>query len=243
MLFGDKNLTKLDSFLGQLETVNKAGNIQGMIEALQNTYSVANVVYHALNLDEGPFVALTYSRKWMAHYQNKKYIRVDPVVKKATQQFHPLDWNRLDWSSRGSKAFLGDAISAGVGNQGLSIPIRGRNGQFALFTINDNESDANWSKFVAENQRDMMLISHHLHQKANEILCREDEPELAKLSVREADALTYLSRGLNRAKVAEKMQISEHTLRVYIDAARHKLGGLNLIHAISIAQSKSLIMP
>ena len=236
-------MTKLDTFLGKLETVNEAGGIQGMIEALQNTYSVANVVYHALNLDAGPFAALTYTQDWMAHYQNQKYIRVDPVVKKATQQFHPLDWNRLDWSSRGSKAFLGDAINAGVGNQGLSIPIRGKNGQFALFTINDNENDATWSKFVDENQRDMMLISHHIHQKANELLCREDEQNLAKLSMREVDALTYLARGLSRAKAAEKMQLSEHTLRVYIDTARHKLGGLNLIHAISIAQSKSLIMP
>jgi len=236
-------LTKLDAFLGELENVNEAGDIQGMIEALQGTYSVANVVYHALNLDGGPFAALTYTQDWMAHYQNRKYIRVDPVVKKATQQFHPLDWNRLDWSSRGSKAFLGDAISAGVGNQGLSIPIRGRNGQFALFTINDNESDETWSKFVGENQRDMMLISHHIHQKANELLCREDEQNIVKLSMREVDALTYLARGLSRAKAAEKMQLSEHTLRVYIDTARHKLGGLNLIHAISIAQSKSLIMP
>ena len=236
-------MTKLDAFLGKLENVNEAGDIQGMIEALQSTYSVANVVYHALNLDDGPFAALTYTQDWMAHYQNQKYIRVDPVVKKATQQFHPLDWNRLDWSSRGSKAFLGDAVSAGVGNQGLSIPIRGKNSQFALFTINDNERDATWSKFVGEHQRDMMLISHHIHQKANDLLCNEVDENLAKLSMREVDALTYLARGLSRAKAAEKMQLSEHTLRVYIDTARHKLGGINLIHAISIAQSKSLIMP
>ena len=236
-------MSRMEAFIGQLEHVKTPTDIQSMIEALQSTYSVSNVVYHALNLDDQPFAALTYTEDWMQQYQGQKFIRVDPVVKRATQQFHPLDWNKLDWSSRGSTAFLGEAINAGVGNQGLSMPIRGRNGQFALFTINNEDNDASWAKFVKENQRDMLLISHHIHQKANELMCRQEEDIYTKLSMREVDVLTWLARGLSRASVAEKLQISEHTLRVYIDTSRHKLRALNLVHAVSIAQSKLLILP
>lgn len=236
-------MQKLDRFLDRLESADKPNDIQGIIEALQASYSVENVVYHALNLDTGPFAALTYTEDWMQHYHNRDYIHVDPVVKAATQQFHPLDWSRLDWSSRGSKAFLGEAIDAGVGTQGLSIPIRGRNGQFALFTINNSDSDAAWQKFVGENQRDMMLIAHHVHQKADDITSSQKAGIISRLSKREIDALTWLARGMTRAEAAEKMKISEGTFRVYVDTCRHKLGALNLPHAVAIAQSHTLILP
>ena len=236
-------MQKLDRFLGQLEKADNPNEIQTIIEALQDSYSVENVVYHALNLDTGPFAALTYTEDWMQHYHNQDYIHVDPVVKTATQQFHPLNWNTLDWSSQGSKAFLGEAIDAGVGTQGLSIPIRGRKGQFALFTINNTESDTAWAKFVEENLADVILIAHHVHHKADEVTRRHKDEFITRLSKREVDALTWLARGMTRAEAAEKMQISEGTLRVYIDTCRHKLGALNMPHAIAIAQSNTLILP
>ena len=38
------------------------------------------------------------------------------------------------------------------------------------------------------------------------------------------------------------MSISEHTLRVYIESARHKLGALNTTHAVARALSTGLIV-
>jgi DNA-binding CsgD family transcriptional regulator len=37
------------------------------------------------------------------------------------------------------------------------------------------------------------------------------------------------------------MNISENTLRVYIDSARHKLGALNIPHAVALGVSRGLI--
>jgi len=152
-----------------------------------------------------------------------------------------MDWKQLDWSARGSREFLGEAIAAGVCNQGLSVPIRGPNGQFALFTINDNCSDASWEKFSKEYKRDMMLISHYIHRRVVDIIVPEQDTDRRDLSPRETDSLKYLALGLSRGQISERLKISEHTLRVYIDSARAKLGALNTIHAVTTAFSRGLI--
>jgi DNA-binding CsgD family transcriptional regulator len=42
--------------------------------------------------------------------------------------------------------------------------------------------------------------------------------------------------------VAQSLAISEHTLRVYIESARHKLGAINTVHAVARALSLGLII-
>jgi DNA-binding CsgD family transcriptional regulator len=48
--------------------------------------------------------------------------------------------------------------------------------------------------------------------------------------------------GLNRAQAVDTMSISEHTLRVYIESARFKLGAINTTHAVARAMSRGLIV-
>ncbi|MEH6741748.1 MAG: helix-turn-helix transcriptional regulator, partial [Sulfitobacter sp.] len=51
-----------------------------------------------------------------------------------------------------------------------------------------------------------------------------------------------LAIGYSRAQVANSLAISEHTLRVYIESARFKLGALNTTHAVARAMSRGLIV-
>jgi DNA-binding CsgD family transcriptional regulator len=48
--------------------------------------------------------------------------------------------------------------------------------------------------------------------------------------------------GYNRAQVAQALSISEHTVRVYIESARFKLGAMNTTHAVARAISRGLIV-
>jgi DNA-binding CsgD family transcriptional regulator len=54
--------------------------------------------------------------------------------------------------------------------------------------------------------------------------------------------LTLLGIGYSRAQVAKTLSISEHTLRVYIESARFKLGALNTTHAIARAVSCGMVI-
>lgn len=130
----------------------------------------------------------------------------------------------------------------GVGNQGYSVPVRGPNGQFALYTSNHSCNDADWARFIDDHGRDLILIAHYLNRKALELEPGRQPEPAQPLSPREVDAMTMLALGYNRAQVANSLSISEHTLRVYIESARFKLGALNTTHAVARALSRGLIV-
>ncbi len=229
--------SRIEKFVERLQQVRTLDELQRLVEWLRDLYQVEHVIYHAVNRAGEPYAALTYSPSWVDHYLEQDYGRIDPVVLGCYQRFHPVDWKQLDWSARPARAFLAEALDAGVGNQGLSVPIRGPNGQFALFTVNHSCSDAEWARLTTAHLDDLILISHYLNQKALEIMRGSDRVPDRPLSPRELDALTLLGMGMSRAQAAERLRISEHTLRVYIESARFKLGAANTTHAVALAMA------
>jgi len=200
-----------------------------------------HIVYHWVSSVGEQYGAGTYSTEWVDRYLERGYVRVDPVVIGCLNRFHPTEWKQLDWSAKAARELLADAMAHGVGNQGLSIPIHGPKGQFALFTANDSCSDDDWQVFIRENLRELILLAHAINGKALDFERGEELLPAASLSPRELSAMTLLAKGMSRGQAADELKISEHTLRVYIESARHKLGALNTTHAVARALSSGLI--
>ena len=232
----------LESYIEQLQSVGTLDELNDQVVALRDLLDVEHVVYHSVNSTGEQYAALTYSPEWVQHYLDQDYSRVDPVVLACYRRFHPIDWKRLDWSSKSSRNFMGEAVDNGIGNQGFSVPIRGPSGQFALFTVSHNASDDSWKLYTEEHTRDLLLMSHFVNQKALEIERGTDRVQMVSLSPRETDALTMLAMGYNRAQAADSLSISEHTLRVYIESARFKLAAMNTTHAVARALSQGLLI-
>lgn len=238
----DGKLHDLDSFLEALQGARSLEDLQARTEELRDRYKVAHVIYHWVNQAGERFGAGTYSQDWVDRYVEKDYLRMDPVIFGCFQKFIPMNWKMLDWSSKAAQAFWDEAVAYGVGNQGYTIPVRGPNGQFALFTLSDTCDDAEWSEFIACNGRDLMIIAHEFNQAALRFEVGEDGMLTPTLSPRELSVMTYLAKGMNRAQAAAELQISEHTLRVYVESARHKLGAMNTTHAVARALSIGIIV-
>jgi DNA-binding CsgD family transcriptional regulator len=232
----------LDGILGTLESADTLGELQRIIESLRDFYHVEHIVYHWVNANGEQYGCGTYAPEWVKRYLEKGYLRIDPVVIGCYRYFHPVDWKRLDWSSKAARAFQKDAIAHGVGNQGYSIPIRGPNGQFALFTLSHTATDEDWKAFTEGNLRDLILLAHYFNRKALELEPGRTPEPAQQLSPREVEAMTLLAVGYSRAQVADTLSISEHTLRVYIESARFKLGALNTTHAVARAMTRGLIV-
>lgn len=235
-------LGMLDGFFDRMERAATRDDLQTLITDLRDHYRVAHIVYHWVNSDGEQYGVGTYSLEWARHYIASGYLRIDPVIQGCFQRFHPVEWKRLDWSGKPARALLAEAIEYGVGNQGYSIPLRGPKGQFALFTVNDSCSDAEWADFCEANVRDLIMVAHYFNHKALEFEKPHDEKAPKPLSPREADALTFLALGYSRAQIAEMLEISEHTLRVYVESARFKLGALNTTQAVARALALGLIV-
>ena len=235
-------MEKLDRILEGLQRAEGLEELQSATENLREYFGIAHVVYHWVNSAGERFGAGTYSSEWVDRYLEMDYLRMDPVIFGCFQRFTPVDWKQLDWSSKAARAFYKEAISYGVGNQGYTIPIRGPKGQFALFTTNDSCEDADWAGFIERHGRNLMIIAHEFNTRALEMESGGELVQTPTLSPRELSAMTYLAKGFSRAQAAEELRISEHTLRVYIEAARHKLGALNTTHAVARALSSGIIV-
>lgn len=216
--------------------------IQDLVVGLRDQFGVDHVVYHWVSSNGGQYGFGTYDPVWAQRYVEQDYIRIDPVVIGCFQRFHPIDWRDLDWRSKPARNFQKDAIEHGIGTQGLSIPIRGPNGQFALLSVSHTCDDDAWTDFIEGNQRDLILVGHYMNRKALELEQKRAPEPFRQLSPREIDALTYLGVGHSRSKAAVLLSISEHTLRAYIESARFKLGAMNTTHAVARAATLGLII-
>ena len=157
---------QLEEFIGRLQSAKALEDLQTATEELRDLYRVDHVVYHWVNSEGERFGAGTYSQEWVDRYLERNYLRMDPVIFGCFQSFHPMDWKMLDWSSKAARAFFAEAIEYGVGNQGYTIPMRGPNGQFALFTLSHNCSDECWADFIAADGRDLMIVAHEFNKVA-----------------------------------------------------------------------------
>lgn len=254
-------LLRLDDLIERLEAVKTQADLQHIVVELRDKLCVAHVVYHWVAADAGSDGKLqtfdnifdegfrgkqygcgTYDPAWVHRYLEKGYLRVDPVVQGCYQRFHPVDWKRLDWSGKAARTLVQDAIAHGVGNQGYSIPLRGPNGQFALFSVSHDCDDETWESFIDSSRRYLILIAHYINQKALELEPGRKVEVTHPLSPREIEAITLLAIGYSRAQAANTLSISEHTLRVYIESARFKLSAQNTTHAVARALTQGLIV-
>ncbi len=233
---------KLERLLGFLQAAATPEDLQSATEKSRALFRVRHVVYHWVNSEGERFGAGTYSEAWVDRYLAQDYLRMDPVIFGCFQRFTPVNWKDLDWSSKPARSMLRDALEHGLGNQGYSVPVRGPNGQFALFTLNDEADDDLWARFIATHGRGLMILAHEFNRKALEFELGAAAPTVPSLSPRELAAMRALALGRSRAQAAADLEISEHTLRVYIESARHKLGALNTTHAVARALSSGLII-
>jgi DNA-binding CsgD family transcriptional regulator len=232
----------LNQTLEDLENTSTLDELTVVTLRLRDNLNLSHITYHWVDSAGDQYGFTPYSDAWDARYRDRNYHRIDPVILGCFQRFHPVDWKQLDWSGKAARAFLQDAREHGVGNQGYSIPLRGPNGQFALFTVNHSCDDDRWQRIVDDYGNDLILIAHFLNRKALEFE-KDRQPENRRgLSPREIDAMTLLALGYSRAQVAHSLSISEHTLRAYIESARSKLGAQNTTHAIATALSRGLIV-
>jgi DNA-binding CsgD family transcriptional regulator len=236
-----------DDFFDLVDKLSLADKIESASDILTpftRAWGLHNVAYAALNMPSPnsgrPLLAVTYSAEWQKHYAQSGYVDIDPIVRSGLGGILPIDWSEIDRSDPVVRKFFGEAQELDVGANGLSIPIRGRLGEFALFCVTSNESDAEWRATRGALLRDLMILAFNFHAAALRA-CGSATEETVHLPLREASCLRWKALGKTDEAIGHILGISPHTVRFHLESARSRLNTANTTHTVARALTLGLI--
>lgn len=235
-------------FAGILDKISAASSSEVIHEVLQDLtarYGLRSAAYFGIGISgkssEAPYLAVTYSSEWVEHYKEQRYVEIDPVIQTGFRRLLPVDWRRLDKSDTRVRSLFGEASEFGLGNRGLSVPIHGRHGDRGLLSITFDFSERDWVQEKPLYLRDFQVIAMHLHDKV--LRMAGQFPSTTSLSPRELECLQWVAKGKTAWECAMILGLSQHTVRCYLESARHKLNATSNTHAVSIAHRAGLLLP
>jgi len=230
----------------QLEDDLTDKTLDGFIDFIRTHYGLANVAYLCPTFRgrtiADPFAKMTYGEEWIRRYKDQNYTFIDPVVNLGARSILPLDWGRLPREDKKVSRLFGEAKEMGVGNQGLTIPVRGPvNGLWSLFVVTCYDGEAAWAGRRFELLKDLVHVAHYVHQRAYQLHVEDAPVDLNAVTKREIEALEWSAEGKTLGDIAILMRISTETVKSHLDSARFKLQAINRVHAVSKALRSGLI--
>src|SRR5271166_5100894 len=111
-----------DTILGYNEQ-----DLEGTLKAIAVDIGVCHISYLRLSPDKGSDTSVlttaivTYSMSWQRRYFERQYVLIDPVIAIGSKAVLPFDWDQLVSDDPAVQAFFVDALSHGVGRNGISI--------------------------------------------------------------------------------------------------------------------------
>lgn len=234
---------KLFDLLAEIEELADPAVVPAILARLLDIYGLKSVAYLGSGVTdrpgEAPYLAVTYSAEWVEHYKAQRFVAFDPAVQIGMRRMLPIDWGTFDRSDERVRLLFDEAREFGLGRHGISLPVHGQHGDRALVSITSDASDRDWRNLRLHYMRDFQLLALHMHEA---ILRLEGRPiQRAKLSPRERECLLWIAEGKTMWECAIILGLSEHTVRCYLESARHKLGAANNSHAVNKAGKASLL--
>ena len=225
--------------------VSDRESLDAVMEELAVGYGLSSAAYFGIGLSGrskgNPFLAVTYSSDWVEHYKERRFVEIDPVIQTGFRRLLPLDWEGFDRTDERIKTLFGEATEFGLGKKGLSIPVHGRHGDRGLLSISCDRADRDWTHDKLLYLRDFQVVATHIHDK---VLRLEGHWPLERhLSPREVECLQWIAEGKTAWECATILGLSQHTVRCYLESARHKLNATSNTHAVSIAHRAGLLLP
>ena len=218
-------------------------SLEDFLAAVRDRFGLANSVYVTPSpADPEPFVLTSYKDDWISHYRASRYEEIDPVYRIAARSVAPIDWAALPRGGRKVKRLFTEARDAGVGRQGLSIPIPGATpGSWGLFTATSDDNDTDWELRRHLLTQTLVNVGHYVHQQVRALRGEVSPVDPDAITRREIQALQWIAGGLTVAETAVRMRIAEVTVKSHLDSARYKLGALTRSHAVAKALRGGLI--
>ncbi len=212
-------LSMSEQFCSSLES-NPDAELANALADLCLEHGFSNITYYSSTIptEEGEEEVLitTYPNAWVLHYFAMQYEVVDPVLLAGSKSLLPVDWSELTTDDAASTRFFGEAREFGIGASGLTVPVRGVNGEQAMLSVNSECSTKEWKVYWKDKLPDLVYLSHLVHQNVAASCRKHSDLEQVILTSREAEVLRWAARGKTAWETAQILGLTEKTISFYI---------------------------
>ena len=183
---------------------------------------------------------------WVAEYDQKSYIEIDPRVHHGWTEVTPFIWDReIACGNKKIELFLDRAASYGIGS-GVNVFLRDARRARVMIGLNSPERELTPEKTMRITERlgDFMLfgtIFHAIFVRAFLEKGLAAPQQRSALSAREIQCLHLAARGQTSGDIAFKLGITERTANFHFSNILTKLGAMNRPEAIAKAASVGLL--
>jgi LuxR family transcriptional regulator, quorum-sensing system regulator SolR len=178
----------------------------------------------------------SYPFGWMTHYENRKYINVDPTVRIACQENTAVLWsNRL--FSRAPELWA-DAQATGL-RVGIAQPSWAAYGAFGLFSLARDAEPISASEQRSLRPR-LRWLADTTHQLMQRLILGPDAVRPPRLSAREQEVLSWTADGKTSWEVSQILSIAESTVNFHVKNIMTKLQVQNKLQAAAKASALGL---
>lgn len=111
----------------------------GFLDEFQRATDLAQVAYVVFNLPTGdagrPPISAAYAPSWRKLHVQSRRVDLGPLLRAGLGGIAPLLWGALERDHPIIRKLLGEALELDLGADGVTIPLRGRDGEYALFSV------------------------------------------------------------------------------------------------------------
>lgn len=182
-----------------------------------------------------PVASTTYPERWVKRYFAQNYMDIDPVLAAGFERAVPYSWDEVvinDELADNQKIFFMEADDFKL-RDGLSVPINGYAGEFALMTMVADGKSGEARETIHEHRHTMHLLTMYYHNHASSMLVGEALKRFSPtLTKRETEVLTWVANGKTTWETSEILSIGETTVLTHIENAKRKLNAPSRTQAV-----------
>lgn len=222
-------------FIDLLSSAGDAGGFSQAMATAATAMDLSCFAYLALpcKLSKEPLVISTYPANWVAHYLDRRYERLDPVIAQALQTPEPFRWGLGSTARQLTSAqheLLYEASEFGI-RFGFTVPIHDGHGPIAALTFATDERRSQFESHINSHARVLQLMALYFHAHVRRKLAGDRRIGEAVLSPRELECLEWAAEGKSAWEIGCILGISRHTVASYLENAKEKLGVRTIVQA------------
>jgi DNA-binding CsgD family transcriptional regulator len=235
-----------------VEAAESGRDLVPVIESITNNLGFETFTY-GMSTSPRPdhesrmYVFTTASAEWVARYDQRAYIEVDPRILLLWDSTLPLVWDQRTVRGGGtrSEAFLDDALGFGIAS-GVCMPLGDEFGTRVMVALNSSipEIDEPRRQAISRSLGDIVLLAHYFHELFMKSVVRRGTQSRftgRPLSDRERECLSMAARGLTTDDIGFKLGIGARTVQFHFDSIRSKLAAANRQEAVARAIKEGII--